>query len=175
MPINFRCPTCDRTLSIARRKAGSEVQCPKCGNQVKVPAKAGVAVPSNPHKNALENMPLFERADFEALLDPGQSVKPLPRVTPPKAPSAPSAFEFDNQPNASPLVKVSAPLPPLPVVLTPKPLPLPENVAESAELEVAEIDGVIVTSTRMIWIAALIAVLLAVSFAVGYFLGRATR
>lgn len=37
MPIRFRCPGCDGLLSIARRKAGTDVACPKCGELVIVP------------------------------------------------------------------------------------------------------------------------------------------
>ena len=37
MPIRFRCPMCDGLLSTARRKAGSEVACPKCGFDITVP------------------------------------------------------------------------------------------------------------------------------------------
>jgi len=38
MPIRFRCPNCERMLQIARRKAGTEVQCPRCAEEVMVPA-----------------------------------------------------------------------------------------------------------------------------------------
>src|SRR5438105_12587294 len=72
MPIHFRCSSCDRMLSIARRKAGQQVSCPKCGKDVSVPAAAGVAVNSDPHAQAtnLQGLPLFERNDFEELLNP---------------------------------------------------------------------------------------------------------
>ena len=38
MPIRFRCPTCEGLLSIARRKAGTQIVCPKCRDEVMVPA-----------------------------------------------------------------------------------------------------------------------------------------
>ena len=38
MPIRFRCPDCETTLSIATRKAGAQIACPKCGEDVLVPA-----------------------------------------------------------------------------------------------------------------------------------------
>ena len=38
MPIRFRCPDCETTLSIATRKAGTPIACPKCGEEVLVPA-----------------------------------------------------------------------------------------------------------------------------------------
>src|SRR5262245_35916701 len=37
MPIKFRCPLCEGMLSIAKRKAGTQVVCPKCGDEVTVP------------------------------------------------------------------------------------------------------------------------------------------
>jgi phage FluMu protein Com len=37
MPIHFRCFFCDRVLSIASRKAGQVIVCPKCQGQVWVP------------------------------------------------------------------------------------------------------------------------------------------
>lgn len=40
MPIRFRCPGCDRRLSIATRKAGVRVACPNC--------RAAVVVPGTP-------------------------------------------------------------------------------------------------------------------------------
>ena len=44
MPIRFRCPTCTGLMSIARRKANAVVTCPKCGEQVVVPATEPAAV-----------------------------------------------------------------------------------------------------------------------------------
>jgi biopolymer transport protein ExbD len=40
MPIQFRCPSCEKKLSAASRKAGREVTCPACGRSVQVPALA---------------------------------------------------------------------------------------------------------------------------------------
>jgi ribosomal protein S27E len=141
MPIRFRCPGCDGLLSIARRKAGTDISCPKCGELVIVPTlpddqteadiegvgdaveavapprsepkkeppkpeskpkrePGGVAVKDAPPKVEAEkpkpkpekikpkgdksDAPLFERSDFEALLNPalekakGDEPKPLP-------------------------------------------------------------------------------------------------
>ncbi|MCS7306802.1 MAG: hypothetical protein NZ602_17040 [Thermoguttaceae bacterium] len=38
MPIRFRCVACRQLLSIGRRKAGTEIQCPKCGRSQLVPS-----------------------------------------------------------------------------------------------------------------------------------------
>lgn len=37
MPIQFRCPSCRRKLSISRRKAGTAVTCPACAEPIRVP------------------------------------------------------------------------------------------------------------------------------------------
>lgn len=37
MPIQFRCNTCRKLLSVARRKAGQETECPVCGSKTRVP------------------------------------------------------------------------------------------------------------------------------------------
>ncbi len=46
MPIRFRCIGCRQLLSIGRRKAGAEIQCPKCGRLQRVPSQeeAGAAL-----------------------------------------------------------------------------------------------------------------------------------
>ena len=38
MPIRFRCPSCEAVLQIAKRKAGTQIACPKCADAVIVPA-----------------------------------------------------------------------------------------------------------------------------------------
>lgn len=97
MPIRFRCPTCNRQLSTARRKAGTQVVCPRCEDEITVPdadladpdtAEAPQAVqvgtvrpprvngrPATARPAAVvpksgDSGPLFEREDFEQLLGP---------------------------------------------------------------------------------------------------------
>ncbi|MCA8994350.1 MAG: biopolymer transporter ExbD [Planctomycetaceae bacterium] len=38
MPIIFRCPGCNKKLSVTRRKAGQPVDCPKCQKRIVVPS-----------------------------------------------------------------------------------------------------------------------------------------
>jgi len=75
MPIRFRCEHCQQLLGIARRKAGTKVECPTCHALVLVPltdqddAQAPpVAASSRPAAPAAPEEPLFERIDFEQLL-----------------------------------------------------------------------------------------------------------
>ncbi len=37
MPVRFQCPQCRQLLSVATRKAGSEVKCPRCTTPITVP------------------------------------------------------------------------------------------------------------------------------------------
>lgn len=55
VPIRFRCVYCGQLLSIATRKSGTSVDCPKCSHPNTVPGKAtevesAVATPSRPSK-----------------------------------------------------------------------------------------------------------------------------
>jgi len=43
MPIRFRCKRCYQMLGIASRKAGAEIQCPKCGYSQIVPSEEAAA------------------------------------------------------------------------------------------------------------------------------------
>lgn len=66
MPIRFRCVYCNQLLGIARRKAGTVVQCTNCNGQIVVPKPAAAArkPTSAPRAN------LFEDGDFDELLRP---------------------------------------------------------------------------------------------------------
>jgi len=96
MPIRFRCHHCNQLMGIARRKAGTMVQCPTCHAQVQVPqpepddkAPPAQQIPDAP-------APLFERSDFEALLQNPVAENPialsLPASSLPFATKAPSSF-----------------------------------------------------------------------------------
>jgi hypothetical protein len=96
---------CGGTLSIARRKAGSEVICPKCEYEITVPesddASAGDELDLAPEPDAAPgritqlkpqtrataapkaDLPLFERDDIEKLLEPTKAPEPRPAESPP--------------------------------------------------------------------------------------------
>ncbi len=80
MPLRFLCPACHQLLSIATRKAGSEVDCPKCRSTIIVPAmhSAGTDV-SNP----------FDEAALEETLSVIESSRAAPAKPP--ATAAPSS------------------------------------------------------------------------------------
>jgi hypothetical protein len=61
MAIRFRCEHCHQLLGIARRKAGSRVECPTCHARVLVPlTDTGTTAPAPAGQE-----PLFERSDFD--------------------------------------------------------------------------------------------------------------
>jgi hypothetical protein len=68
MPIRFRCAYCNQLLGIARRKAGTVVRCPTCAGQLVVP---NVDTDETEAQGGEEGPLVFERNDFEELLNPG--------------------------------------------------------------------------------------------------------
>jgi hypothetical protein len=147
MPIKFRCPLCEGMLSIARRKAGSQVVCPRCGDEVTVP-DADLAA-----------------GDFDA--EESDSVEVVAKVetggngAPKKA--EPPLFkpgELDR------LLGTSETLPPAPVVPKPPSVPvMPEMIAPPAE------DGVLLSRGTLVVLVILVVVLIALAFATGYLIG----
>ncbi|MCS6977087.1 MAG: hypothetical protein NZM31_08795 [Gemmatales bacterium] len=81
MPIQFRCAYCNQLLGIARRKAGTAVNCPTCGKQIVVPTpEEGPAEEPRQKATGSEALSppqnLLEVEDFEELFklpeNPGQ-------------------------------------------------------------------------------------------------------
>jgi hypothetical protein len=94
MPIRFRCRYCNQLMGIARRKAGTTVQCPTCHAQLVVPQPESEPQPPPPHQPPLGDAPapIFERSDFEDFLQNPVVDKPAaPPV--PAPPPPPSPFE----------------------------------------------------------------------------------
>jgi hypothetical protein len=79
MPIRFRCESCKQLLGIARRKAGTLVNCPTCRRALLVPMEDQEPAPAPAPQPAAAPGPspqgaLFERDDFDALLRPPPSL-----------------------------------------------------------------------------------------------------
>jgi hypothetical protein len=73
MPIRFRCAYCNQLLGISRRKAGTVVRCPTCAGQVVVPNVEAEGTEAGGDQAAPF---VFERSDFEELLNPVEAVQP---------------------------------------------------------------------------------------------------
>ena len=90
MPIRFRCEHCHQLLGIARRKSGTRVECPTCHALVLVPDEdqedspaPAPAVSSQPVLTGREE-PVFERSDFQELLQGPASGEPALGAAPPR-------------------------------------------------------------------------------------------
>ncbi|MGL4420601.1 MAG: hypothetical protein ACRCZF_08045 [Gemmataceae bacterium] len=169
MPIRFRCRNCRTTLSIATRKAGTEIQCPQCQSMVTVPNRSAESVvptevesirngssnlppqaatrPARPRQRtktvaATEQLPLFERPDFESLLN---APKPAVVAVPVPAPAAV----------------------PVPVVAA-EPLPIQHTNVEAIH------DVVIVSRANLLVLGVVMVVLVGFAFAAGYVVAAMT-
>jgi phage FluMu protein Com len=103
MPIRFRCAYCNQLLGIARRKAGTVVRCPTCSGQVVVPTVKNGSDEKSPQAG---DLPVFERSDFEDLLNDQAVVQPeeAGAGTPPQISGIPPAGAWGT--NADPQLEI---------------------------------------------------------------------
>jgi phage FluMu protein Com len=96
MPIRFRCQYCNQLLGIARRKAGTKVDCPTCHAQLLVPATEAPAQAQAAAPAARPAAPLFEHSDFDDFLrPPAEESPPLSPPAPPPIPDSPPAYDVE--------------------------------------------------------------------------------
>ncbi|HMC89074.1 MAG TPA: hypothetical protein VKI17_05985 [Gemmataceae bacterium] len=155
MPIRFRCAYCNQLLGIARRKAGTIVRCPTCAGQVVVPAAEAPEPESQPGE---QEQLVFERSDFEDLLNPDQ---PQAVSGEPKSNVLTSAEE---------VVALTTP-PPQPG--NPWAAQAPAPVAEPAEA--VQANGIFISRARATLLMVLAVVALALAFGGGVLLGYYLR
>jgi phage FluMu protein Com len=84
MPIKFRCKYCNQLMGIARRKAGTDVNCPTCNGVLSVPFQdePTAAVPPV----GAPPQPIFESNDFDAYLQADVRNQPVVTAPPIAAP-----------------------------------------------------------------------------------------
>src|SRR5262249_40695600 len=151
-----RCDQCGQLLGIARRKAGSMIRCPTCQNDLKVPQAEDVPVPAPGALPAAAPPPvppaLFERDDFEDLLQGGLSAEPRARgsAARPASPPAPARPQ---------------PLPP-PLAA---PAPREQNGWQhgAAPAQVAPVSGVLLSPGRATVLTVVVILTIAIAFGVG--------
>jgi phage FluMu protein Com len=70
MPIQFRCAACQQLLGIAKRKAGSVVDCPSCKVKTLVPQTSTENEPTIPpvRRDRTQPLSIFDRVDVDKLL-----------------------------------------------------------------------------------------------------------
>jgi biopolymer transport protein ExbD len=88
MPIKFRCPKCTQAYSISSKKAGSKINCQKCGAKMRIPS-------------------LDSRSDPDELEDSGGPDKPAenPALTPELKDAFNNLFDDDDFAEAEPNVE----------------------------------------------------------------------
>jgi phage FluMu protein Com len=99
MPIRFRCQYCNQLLGIARRKAGTKVECPTCHAQLQVPNTEAPTREQAAAPAAHPAAPLFEHSDFDDFLRPPAEEPPPPApppALPPPVPESPPAYDVDH-------------------------------------------------------------------------------
>ncbi len=156
MPIRFPCQRCEQLLGIASRKAGSEIDCPKCGLTQTVPspeaAAVGVALRSS-HGNS---NPVATESDFAVYDDAPEAVELAPKRRRTKAPPAQPAGTDSPGP---------------PPVREAKQRRKPREASESSAPTVP--GGMILFPRRTLYVQGALVVFLAlVFFGAGYFIGR---
>ena len=97
MPVRFQCTRCAKTLQIARRKIGTQVDCPVCGEPVVVPAESESRAEGHKH----DTPPLAESngdaldassySDIDGLLDRRVRITPRRKKPRSRSTSAPAA------------------------------------------------------------------------------------
>jgi phage FluMu protein Com len=87
MPIRFHCKRCHQLLGIASRKAGSEIQCPKCGIAQIVPTEEAAAAALAMDQFA-KTRPAVENPADLVVYDDEPSAIETPRPRPPETAAA---------------------------------------------------------------------------------------
>jgi len=153
MPIRFRCQHCQQLMGISRRKAGTEVRCPKCAQSVLVTSKDEVpATPAREHEAAKPAEPrrpgaLFEHGDFDEVLRGTDEL--APRIARP----APGGGLLEHKP--------------------PSREPEPARTGQpSLVSQMIPPNGIYISSRRATLLAVAGIVLLAVAFGAGLLVGR---
>ncbi len=111
MPIQFRCPTCNKLLSIASRKAGQSTECPICGEKIDIPQPnpSSVFEKNSPiqtpqSSETTQNLPIEGDLQLqkEQPLSQGQSptTSRIPQTKAPKTTRNPSKSILDIDPDS---------------------------------------------------------------------------
>ncbi len=131
MPIRFQCDQCGQHLSIARRKAGTQVDCPRCGLNQKVPGEPLAVEPISAEPTAAEAIGAESNERIEEVaVEEGQSeiesgaAEPLP--TSQGEPSEPQPPPFPKNIDLSDTIDLTLPwkLPPIAGAPSPSPPPV---------------------------------------------------
>ncbi|MDB5310833.1 MAG: hypothetical protein JWO38_5035 [Gemmataceae bacterium] len=126
MPIRFRCPHCTRLLGIARRKAGSQINCPQCARPVTVPVQEDTG----------------ELDELEVLLTPAAPPAPAPEVPGPEPGEPAVATDRNRSPVPQPGGPAVAAKPSVPRQ-APRPQPRREPTGDDPLFEQEDVDAIL--------------------------------
>lgn len=167
MPIKFRCVHCNKLLGIARRKAGTIVDCPQCHQQLIVPT------PSEPEPEPDSDQPtvqpepapratqrLFEQDQFSLDLDDGHSPTYRHHDQGPATYAPPPTFAAERH---LPIPSTVASPAPNPVPL-PMPYPLPATSPP--------VQGLVLSGSKIMLILIVLFFVIAAAFGAGVFVGK---
>lgn len=145
MPIKFRCVYCDKLLGIARRKAGTVVNCTECGQPLIVPSPEPEPAPVAARPTGSGGK-VFESDDFDVIL---QGDATLPATAPPR------------------------PAPPPARPMPPQTFPAERNLpAPRPAVEPMPAAGIVLTTTKLILMFIAVVFLVATAFVAGFLVGK---
>ena len=138
MPIKFRCQHCDQFLGIARSRAGAHVDCPRCGNVLRVPGNSTAASHQRGSSTSEDSL-VSALSELSALANNTASDDPLPSSTDhtPVA-LADQAIPFTTYHAVAPVERAT---PSVPSVEQPAPLTIGDVAGEDANERMTEKDG----------------------------------
>ena len=190
MPIRFRCTYCNRLLGIATRKAGTETTCPHCGHAIVVPVPTEDEAKTE--RVSMDDVDqLLGNHVTERLTEPATQVLPPPRAESPKpvapkaaVPKARAKTPAPEEPKAEPKPPADPNNPPLfegdfealfgdtatPLELD-RPRAAPTTGPDALSLD-APPGAIVLSAQKATLLMGAVVVLLALSFAAGYFVAR---
>src|SRR5262249_11509480 len=143
MPIRFRCQYCNQLMGIARRKAGTEVECPTCKGKVIVPqSSAEIEAPPGAARGGL-----LEDSDIHDVLHPTKLPNPTAAGAKP-ATAAANPFHFQGSYDVEPVPG-----------------------AKAAPMDPPPVGAIVLSPTKATIIAVAVILGLAVAFCLGVFVG----
>jgi hypothetical protein len=101
MPVRFTCPACHQLLSVAARKIGCEVKCPKCNAALIVPGDNDTPTPPMIHLDGAEpsstvNMNVSDLVfydDIPLVVDAPPKINPVAPSSIVSSPTSPATFD----------------------------------------------------------------------------------
>lgn len=150
MPIRFRCQRCRQLLGIASRKAGSEIECPKCGISQTVPAEEAASAALAMDQFSQTPVSVEAASDFVVYEDRPAAIE--------TSRSRPPAATGSSTPSQSATAESATDAPP--VQTAPEPgRPVPR--------------GMILFPRRVFYVQGVLFLVVALAgFGLGYFIGR---